>query len=165
MNALLDSLCSELAANPMDYPRQKHKIQRALRLIGRKNNFFSGSPHSSSLKRYYKLIQNTISFIDKNYSKKIYIDELCKLNYVSKKVFCQVFKEVTGITFSEYLIGYRLLHAGLALVNTDAPIEEIALSHGFKNRVHFFRQFKHYMGYTPHEFRMKNHTHYMNLRQ
>lgn len=69
--------------------------------------------------------------------------------------FCHIFKELTGYTFSQYLIRHRLLKAQETLVESDIPIIEIAMVCGFNSVSYFNRVFKRITGYTPRAYRKK----------
>jgi|GEM_PF-5449662 len=69
--------------------------------------------------------------------------------------FCHIFKELTGYTFSQYLIRYRLLRAQEMLVESDIPVIEVAMVCGFNSVNYFNRVFKKITGYTPRAYRKK----------
>jgi AraC family transcriptional regulator len=53
----------------------------------------------------------------------------------------------------EYVRRVRVEFARDAVVNTDAPLVEIAYRAGFADHSHFTRTFKRLTGMTPYEFR------------
>ena len=63
------------------------------------------------------------------------------------------FKEMTGTSFTEYLIEYRLGKAAHELKLTNDTILEIAQRTGFDNISNFNRLFKKRLGVTPSHFR------------
>ena len=71
----------------------------------------------------------------------------------SKYYFAHYFKEITGLTFYEYLTGYRMQMAVAALQNSETGISEIALNCGFSNVRSFNRVFKAAFGTTPSKYR------------
>lgn len=93
-----------------------------------------------------------------------------KLN-LSTYRFCHVFRELTGYTFSQYLLRFRLIKAQELLIGNDSPITEVALACGFNNVNYFNRAFKKLTGYTPRSYRTKfrtksvekNSAHHSNL--
>ncbi len=50
-------------------------------------------------------------------------------------------------------MNYRLTKAIDLLKETDLSISEIAFQLGFKNRTHFYKQFKNHYGMMPSSFR------------
>jgi len=56
------------------------------------------------------------AFIDKNYHRKIEIEELSKLCFITKEAFCRYFKKTTTYTFIEFLNRYRVSQSKLYLM-------------------------------------------------
>ena len=81
------------------------------------------------------------------------------LSYVARRIgltptyFSSIFKQQTGISFSEYLDNIRFSHAKNLLLFTDIPILEIAEASGFEDYTNFSRRFKKLFGMTPSDFR------------
>jgi YesN/AraC family two-component response regulator len=71
-------------------------------------------------------------------------------HYVSK-----VFRQETGINFSEYLLQYRLQMAKTWLTDTNLTITEIAEQLKYTNPTNFIRYFRKIEGITPGQYREK----------
>src|SRR5262249_44189393 len=69
-------------------------------------------------------------------------------NYFSEK-----FREVTGLSFVDYLARIRVTKATELLKNPELRISEIAFAVGFQSLSQFNRVFKRLMGGSPTEFR------------
>jgi YesN/AraC family two-component response regulator len=69
-------------------------------------------------------------------------------NYIKR-----VFRQETGVNFSEYLSEYRLKIAKKWLLETDMKISEIADRLRYNNSQNFIRYFRKAEGITPGEFR------------
>lgn len=67
-----------------------------------------------------------------------------------------IFKEKTGINFSEYLNTLRIERAKELLTNIDLRIQDIALQVGYQNVNSFIRTFKRSSGLTPGEYRKRD---------
>lgn len=65
----------------------------------------------------------------------------------------KIFKSMTGQSFTEYLIDFRLNAAASALSLTTDRIIDIAFSCGFENLSYFSRAFLGKFGVTPSEYR------------
>ena len=65
-------------------------------------------------------------------------------------------KEMTGTSYTEYLIEYRLGKAAQELKITNDTVLEIAQRTGFENIANFNRLFKKRFGITPSLFRKQN---------
>ncbi len=98
-------------------------------------------------------IQNTISYIDKNYFEKIKVENLMKISKLNKTVFSNSFKKFTGLSAVEYITLKRLDNATELLKSTDNNIADIAFSCGFNNISHFNATFKEKFKITPREYR------------
>jgi AraC-like DNA-binding protein len=65
----------------------------------------------------------------------------------------RIFAERSNTTFSEYVEGVRLAKACERLLQTQEPIERIALEHGFTTSNYFHHVFKKRFGCTAKQFR------------
>jgi two-component system response regulator YesN len=73
-------------------------------------------------------------------------------------VFCRAFKQVTGITCTDYIALERIQVAKQLLTKQDLLIKEIAYRVGFENANYFSRRFREMEGRTPSSYRRLNHT-------
>jgi len=69
------------------------------------------------------------------------------------KYLCDAIQESCGLTFNDYLNGFRLDHARNLLydLKTNPVIEDVLLSSGFTNKSTFYRLFRQKFGLTPTE--------------
>jgi AraC-like DNA-binding protein len=78
----------------------------------------------------------------------------CHLNL---KTFHILFRNLMGITFSQFALHYRLFRTAQQLLISDEPVKIVASQWGFTDTSHFDRCFKEYYGSTPQVFR---HSHF-----
>jgi AraC-like DNA-binding protein len=97
--------------------------------------------------------QHVLKFIQEYIAKEIFVSELAKMSFTSKDHFSRVFKSITGMPPSEYIIKKRLEKAKLLLLTTNYPLSEIIQQTGFKTTPYFCRMFKKYTSFTPEQFR------------
>ena len=90
-----------------------------------------------------------IDYIQKNFSSKISLDELCKISNTSKSRFIHYFKETYGQTPYQYIINTRLSAAYRHLCYSNYSIEELAYSVGFNSPASFIDTFKKKYGISP----------------
>ncbi len=64
-----------------------------------------------------------------------------------------MFKRLTGLSFSEYMLNLRISKAKTLLRLSDASVTVIAEETGFYDVCHFIRSFKKATGSSPSEFR------------
>ena len=99
--------------------------------------------------------QNVLKFIQKNIAQEISVRELAEMSFTSKDHFSRIFKSITGMPPSEYIIRKRLEKAKLLLLTTNYPLTEIIEHTGFKTTAYFCRMFKKNTSFTAEEFRRK----------
>jgi len=101
----------------------------------------------------YKKVYEVIKYIDNNFTSKITLSEISEIFDFSPNYFCKLFKEITGISFIEYLNTLRIKKAKKLLTDTTLNITEIAFSVGFESTTHFGRVFKAMNKQSPLEYR------------
>ena len=92
-------------------------------------------------------------YVQKNYSKTIRLKDLSVITHMSVSRLCVVFKEKTGVSFTQYLIRYRMKKACEYLSTTAMQIKEISSLAGYDDYSQFVKIFKKTMGMTPLEYR------------
>lgn len=99
-----------------------------------------------------KLI-NVLNEVDVHYADEITAESMADLAGMSYSYFSRYFKNVMGITFSEYLNQRRIEEAEKLLKDTDIPIFDVAKMVGFTNTSYFIAQFKKRRMMTPKKFK------------
>ena len=87
-----------------------------------------------------------------NFYKKIDLDEIAAVAYVSPHSFCRWFKSRTQKTYSRFLIELRVMHACRLLAESRHCAKKICLESGFNNFSNFHKCFKEVMGTSPIEY-------------
>jgi len=98
-------------------------------------------------------IDSAIAYIRQEYTEKFDINILSEISHYSKFHFQRLFSEVTGETWSEYLLRIRLLNASNKLIQTHEKINDIAIGSGFITQTGFLKAFKKYYSLTPTRYR------------
>jgi len=75
---------------------------------------------------------------------------------LSESHFCRVFKEVTGLTLTDYITRCRIGWAKRELLRPAARISEVAFKVGFQSLSQFNRSFARLVGCSPSTYRSKN---------
>ena len=103
-----------------------------------------GNVQDSTLKTLTDIekIDRAISIIYNQYDEPLDLDSVSALCGYSKSNFCKVFKAITGETFHSMLNRHRVDIACLKLKDSNASVEDIALSVGFTDTKSFCRVFK-----------------------
>jgi AraC-like DNA-binding protein len=99
------------------------------------------------------LVGNAKRYIQDRYQRKISLDEAARAVNASTRHFCKVFKQATGLTFTDYLARVRVEKAKNLLQNPHLRVSEIAFETGFDSISQFNRSFKRITGLAPTQFR------------
>jgi YesN/AraC family two-component response regulator len=108
-----------------------------------------------SLRRYSRLIRNTINFVDFNLQEPLSLNCLAEQCNVNASYLSAQFKKEKGITLTEYITAKRMEHAASLLRSSDLYIQEIASQCGFLDVNYFTRLFKQHSGISAREYRKK----------
>lgn len=98
-------------------------------------------------------IKQIQDFIEENLDRKLSLEKLAAIVYLSQFHFVRAFKKATGITPHRYIIQRRLERAKILLTVTRLSVQEIAIKVGYANKSHFTTQFRKYIGTTPAAYR------------
>ena len=98
-------------------------------------------------------VDRALKFIATHYQNHITVDDICSEVCLSKYCFCKIFKQHTGTTLHQYLIGYRIQKSKELLAYSKIPINSVSAASGFNNLLTFYRSFKENAGMTPGNYR------------
>lgn len=105
-------------------------------------------------KNIYRM-KGVLQYVASHYQEHIIQAEVAKKFYFNKDYFSRYFKKCMGITFSEYLLDYRLENAKKDLLTTDLSVTEIAGKNGFSDDRRLILAFKKKYQTTPLQYRKK----------
>ncbi|NSW91104.1 MAG: response regulator [Firmicutes bacterium] len=101
---------------------------------------------------YDRIIVTVKEYVSENIQSVTLEDASIAVN-LSSGYLSRLFKEKTGMTFSEYVIKEKMKQAAILLKSTDYKTYEIADMVGYDSPRNFSRAFKQYYNMTPTEFR------------
>lgn len=107
------------------------------------------SRHREALDR----LENVFKFVEDNYLSDITLEQAAKTAGFSVYHFSRFFKSHTGITFGQYLTGFRITKAEWFLMSNGDSITEIAYKCGFNSIKTFNRVFRQLKGCSPSEYK------------
>lgn len=113
------------------------------------------APLRSEPPRHPAPVEEAIVLLERDYPEAIRVDQLYRKEQLSQARFFRLFRESTGRTPMQYLLGVRLRHARNLLRSTRLPISEVAFQVGFQDSNYFSRAFRGQEGQTPREFRRR----------
>jgi len=99
-------------------------------------------------------IRTIYAFVDKNYHRKIELNEIAALSNMTKEAFCRYFKKTTNYTFIDFLNRYRISHSKRYLMSGKS-VSEACYSCGFESLSYFNRIFKKITKENPSSFRKR----------
>lgn len=109
---------------------------------------------SSSRTEKAEHAENIAVFIQNNYMEKLTLDRIAESLNLSKSYVSHVFKEMTGFTVMEHLMGCRLTQVKFLLeMDPTKPLKDVAFESGFESVSHFSRYFKEKVGVTAKDYR------------
>ena len=78
---------------------------------------------------------------------------LAERMHISPRQFSRKFKDLSGITPSDFIKKYRMEKAAQLLLETDMSIQEVIESIGISSRPYFYKEFADKYGTTPKNYR------------
>lgn len=129
VNQLFSDLIGEISERTHDYARQKHT----------------------------RLVAQMQAYVEENYgSISLSMNEVADHIDMSAAYLGRLFKQIVGVTFTEYLTQFRMTKACEALTTTNKTVNEISEEIGFTNSSYFYIVFKKNMGCTPSQYRKQS---------
>lgn len=156
LNTLLTPLLLSLIENRRSsYTTHEFLVKSNLFMIMHYLNQFCVSSDESelSMQLTYDKLKIALYHVQNSYEENITIKRAAALCGFSESHFMKLFKELTGMSFTAYLIDYRLELAAKQLLETDQKVIDIANNCGFNNHSYFTRSFMKKYGITPAKYR------------
>ncbi len=97
-------------------------------------------------------IRSVLELVSDHYEENIKLEQAAESAIMSKQYFCRYFKRVTGYTFLEYLMRFRIDKAKEFILEDRQTITEISYKVGFESLGYFYRVFKRFTNLTPQEY-------------
>ena len=94
-------------------------------------------------------IDKVISFLNKNYTRNVSLEEIASFAAMNAAAFCRYFKSKTGKSFKNYILDMRIGFACKLLLMEDISISQLSSKCGFETVSHFNKTFKKNTGYVP----------------
>lgn len=142
--------------------RLKNTVEHLIKAIKRDapdniKEHFVNDIFLTSAKNTGKIVENNLlpayEYINKNFSKKLSLNLLAKINCCSVQTLITRFRKHTGKTPTEYITELRIKTAKDFLINTDYSIGQISELCGYENTYYFSNVFKSEVGLSPSNFR------------
>lgn len=109
------------------------------------------------------LVLNARSFIERNFGKPdLSLELVASKLEVSTSYLSRLLKQETGMSFVDYMTGYRIHQAMLFLQDPVVKVAEVAQRCGYRSQQYFSRAFRRIMACSPIDYRKHGRT---NLEQ
>ncbi len=117
--------------------------------------FSANTDDSVRASKAERAIGAAISFMNKNITKAITIEDICEVTNFSAPHIISLFKKATGYSPINYFLRLKIQNCCKYLDLTDYSIKEIAYKFGFNDPYYFSRLFKKIMGTPPLDYRKR----------
>lgn len=98
-------------------------------------------------------LKELLQHIHENYNNPITITDLAQKLEVTNQYFCRIFKQMTDMSFIDYINELRLQKAAVDIATTKDSIRDISSHHGFETIGYFFKLFREHYHTTPIKYR------------
>ena len=97
------------------------------------------------------------AFIADHQDEDLSLGEVAKAVNMSAFYFCKMFKQATGLTFTDYLARIRVEKVKNMLLDPHKRVSEVAFAAGFQSLSQFNRVFRKVAGEAPSTYRERIH--------
>lgn len=115
--------------------------------------YSASSDESQNIKQLY--VQKALDYIQKNYSRKITIEQIADFIGIDRKYMSSLFKKFLRTSPQEFLIKFRMDKACVLLTQNMLSIQDIAHSVGYDDPLLFSKMFKKRKGLSPSQYRAR----------
>lgn len=92
---------------------------------------------------------NLMEYIERNFTKKITLDDVCKKYFITKTTVNTIVKKYTGRTFLKHVDYLRIKEAQRLIKYSGTPLTRIYSLVGFSDYSTFYREYKKIFGISP----------------
>ncbi|MBD0380230.1 response regulator transcription factor [Paenibacillus sedimenti] len=99
------------------------------------------------------MVEAIVKYIDENFSYELTLSSLADMFHLNETYLSGLFKQSTGVTFSDYVTKLRLTKAAALLEENVLKLTDIATLVGYSSSSYFSTAFKKSYGKSPKEYR------------
>lgn len=149
LEQILRKLQMEYASNSCTMPFIRSAVSQLFSLITQQYIASANTQENGMITTYRNSLQAAMDYIDAHYTEAITREEVCRIAHMSKSSFTYIFKQLTGLTFLEYVHSHRIHLAKQLMEARRLNFTQIGSQCGFSSLTYFGRVFKKYTGLTP----------------
>ena len=97
----------------------------------------------------YNIIKPILDYLDIHYYENISTDFVSSYFKINRHELNALFRDITGLTFHQYLVSIRIIKARELLEGGSISITQVCYESGFNDYAHFIRTFKAMVGSSP----------------
>ena len=106
----------------------------------------------TTIRKLHIRLQNIFNYVEQNFQEEINIKTVADIAHLTVPAFCNYFKKIMNITFTDFINQYRIEQACI-LLQQDKSVGEVCFECGFNNVPYFNKVFKNILKKTPSEFK------------
>ena len=106
----------------------------------------------SIIQKHHVRLKNIFTYVEQHFDEQIDMKKVADIAHLTIPAFCNYFKKVMNITFTDFINQYRIQQACM-LLQQEKTITEACFECGFNNVTYFNKVFKTITHKTPSEFK------------
>ncbi|MEO6436289.1 MAG: AraC family transcriptional regulator [Tepidisphaeraceae bacterium] len=110
----------------------------------------AGSAHA------WHQVHRALEYLRDHFADPVYADDVAVAAGVSRSRLQSIFRATLGMSWGQYLRGYRIHQAAALLSSADCGVLDAAIAVGFETPSHFNATFRALMGVSPREYRRRS---------
>lgn len=152
---LADEAAAAISLHKLMNPDEYESWQEAIDYLHKVSDVLFNLQNQEEERRAHAMVSMIKKHIDNNLHDpdEITLVRLAELAYFNPSYLSRLFKQVTGITLSEYITEARMNRAKRLLSDPDKKIQEVAELVGYGTATNFTRSFRKATNMTPQEYR------------
>lgn len=153
---LRDCIFEMVNTHRLTYANELYRTSLLLRLFA---TIIENRPRTGAASDQHRpsdFAETAMSYIEKNFSRKIRISDLANYIGIDRSYLSKCFQAQYGTSPQEYLMRLRMNRAESMLRSSQESITAIAMACGYPDALAFTKMFKKRFGESPTEYRMEN---------
>ncbi|MBP5153609.1 MAG: helix-turn-helix transcriptional regulator [Lachnospiraceae bacterium] len=110
-------------------------------------------PYTENLENY-KRVEPIILYVKEHPTEQMTLESIAEQFFYNKHYLCRVFKNATGVSVGNYIMGVRIRYAASFLRKGHSVLESGQLA-GFKNNSNYINTFHRIMGISPGQYKQR----------